>query len=101
MIKVLSSRIIVLLTPVFTAAAFAVSGWLVRTPLGKWLDLLHVTQGTILAAEITGASAALGAAIVFLHHNAFWQKYVAGALNVVDDTSKPPPVNPPTGSAVR
>lgn len=90
MLKVTSSRIIVLLTPVFTAVAAAVSAWLVKTPFGAWLGLLHVNQDTILAGEVTGATAALAAAITFLHHNAFWEKYAAGLIDLQDTTDGPP-----------
>lgn len=90
MVHVTKSRLIVLLTPIFTIASAALAAWVVKTPLGKWLDLLHVNQDTIIAAMILGGGAALTAAIKFLHGNVFWEKYAAGLIDVQDDSLPPP-----------
>jgi len=62
------NRVVVLLTPLFTAAAAVGSAWLVK----HFPGLPVPSQGELLGVELAGATAAGGAALKWLHGH---QKY--------------------------
>jgi hypothetical protein len=64
------NRIVVLLTPVFSAAAAVGSAWLAKHGL-------QASPGQIEAAEIAGATAAIGGALSWLKGHQAWEKRVA------------------------
>jgi hypothetical protein len=83
--KVLPNRVVVVLTPVFAAAA----GWLL-TEVTK-LTGLHLNNAELTAAFVTGALAATSAAVTWLIG---WMKHEANelGLHVVPVVATKPPV---------
>ncbi len=84
MIKLTRGRIVAFLTPfVFVPAAAWATGLAAR-----YLPFLpHFAAGQITAFEVTGATAALGVALHWLHNNAWWEKHGAGLLDITDTPS--------------
>lgn len=77
------NRVVAFLTPVFSAGAAVGAAWLVKHCPG----LPTPGQAELLGAEISGATAAAGAALKWLHGHQSWEKRVA-ELNPLRDIER-------------
>lgn len=78
------NRIVVLLTPVFSAAAAVGGAWLVKNFPG----LPVPGQAELVAIEISAATAAAGAALKWIHGHQAWEKRLAELDPTVDLVAK-------------
>lgn len=69
------NRIVVFLTPVFTAAAAVGTGWLSK----HFPGLPTPKSGEVVKLEIAGATAALGGALMWLKGHHQYEKIIADA----------------------
>ena len=72
------NRIVVLLTPVFSAAAAVGSGWLLK----HFPGLPTPSAAQLLAAEVTVATSALGVSLSWLKGHQQWEQSIAALAPV-------------------
>jgi hypothetical protein len=75
-----TNRIVAVLTPIFAAGAAVGSAW-----LAKHFPGVQVSSGEILALEITGATAATGAALSWLKGHQAYEKRLDEGLIVAKE----------------
>lgn len=85
--KVSASRVVAFLTPVFAAGSAALTPWLVK------YTGLHISPSEVTTLAVTGATAATGAALKWLHGLSQWERlqtelgHVESAVNKVDPSA--------------
>jgi hypothetical protein len=70
--KITPARVVAFLTPVFTATAAVGTGWLSK----HFPGLPHIDKAQFVVLEAAGATAALTAALKFLHGQSLWERDV-------------------------
>lgn len=87
-----ANRVVAILTPVFTAAATVASAWLLK----HFPGLPVPSKSQLLAAEIGGATAAVGAALKWLHGHQKWEARIDETGEILterpESAVKPDPV---------
>lgn len=80
------NRVVAFLTPVFAAGAAVGSAWLIK----HFPGLPVPGQPELLGAEISGATAAIGAALKWLHGHQAWEQRVAdiAPVTVLEEIGK-------------